>query len=215
MKGTTKLLAGSVLAAGMLAAAAVPAAAQGLGGLKWYGKALGGASWATSDDTTIEGAGLADPDIELEYDTGYLLGAAFGAYFTPNLSMELEYAYRSADLDLDEISGDVNSNSFMLNGIYWFSPMGANGAWQPFVGAGLGWANIDESTDEIGSFQRDNALAYQAIGGVAYNVTPAWTMTGEVRWYGTDSGRLDGDDGISFDTQYGSVDLLVGAIYRF
>ena len=37
------------------------------------------------------------PVPSFDYDTGYTLGVAVGAAFTPNISIEIEYAYRSAD----------------------------------------------------------------------------------------------------------------------
>ena len=67
----------------------------------------------------------------------------------------------------------------------------------------------------IGSFKRDNALAGQLIGGVGYEVSPAWTLLGEVRYFATDSGKLGGPDRLSWESQIGTVDLLVGAAYNF
>ena len=103
----------------------------------------------------------------------------------------------------------------MLNALYKFTPMGAAGAVQPYVGGGLGWANMESDIDDIGSFKRDNALAWQLIGGVGYAVNPNWTLLGEVRYFATDSGTLDGPGGLSWDSQVETIDVLVGAAYNF
>ena len=74
---------------------------------------------------------------------------------------------------------------------------------------------LDVATDDLGDFKRDNTLAYQLIGGVAYDVTPNWSLNGEVRWFSTDNGAADGDDGLDFDAEFQTFDLLVGATYSF
>ena len=179
----------------------------------WYLKGFGGFTFPQSDATTVT-APVGTAGGTIDYDTGYALGAAVGYSLTPNISAELEYAYRQADLKND-VSGDTNSNAVMLNGIYKFDPMGATGAWQPYVGAGLGWANIDVNTENFGSFSRNDAFAYQVIGGVSYAVTPQWDLLGEVRWFGTDNRTADGNNGAKFDVEYNTVDVLVGASYNF
>lgn len=219
----------TTLAAVALAATAGTAGAQGFGfGTgKWYVKGFGGATWPSGEDGDISGVpGTSAARGDADYDTGYTLGAAVGAYFTPNFAMELEYAYRNADADTEvtvtdnagntdseTFGGDAHSNAVMLNAIYNFGGLGANGAIMPYVGGGLGWANAEIDID--GTFERENALAYQLIGGVGYAVTPAWTLLGEVRWFATDSGNWDGPDGVSWDAKFETFDLLVGATYSF
>ena len=81
--------------------------------------------------------------------------------------------------------------------------------------AGLGWANIDVSTDDFGSFTRNDAFAYQVIGGVSYAVSPQLSLLGELRWFGTDNRRATGPNDTRFDVEYNTVDVLVGASYNF
>ena len=102
-------------------------------------------------------------------DTGYVLGAALGYDYTTNFALELEYAYRNAGTSGDS-EADASSNALMLNVLYKFNPMGANGQIQPYIGGGLGVANLDVHEDEVGSFKTDGDFAYQAIAGVAYHV---------------------------------------------
>ena len=98
----------------------------------------------------------------------------------------------------------------MVNALYRFAPMGPNAAWRPYLGGGVGWANLEVSSEWMGSFERDDALAYQVIGGAAYALTPEWSLTGEVRWFATDGGTLDGGRWLSLDTRFQTVDVLLG-----
>jgi opacity protein-like surface antigen len=103
----------------------------------------------------------------------------------------------------------------LANAIYKFTGLGATGQVQPYVGGGLGWANIDVATDDFGSFTRNDGFAYQLIGGVAYAVNPAVSLLGELRWFGTDKGKVEGDDGIHFDADFNTFDVLIGMTYSF
>jgi opacity protein-like surface antigen len=90
-----------------------------------------------------------------------------------------------------------------------------NEAWRPYVGAGVGTANLEIGVDG-GDYERDWVLAYQLIGGVAYDVTPNWSLNGEVRWFATEGGRYNisgSSDNAKADWE--TVDVLVGATYRF
>ncbi len=81
--------------------------------------------------------------------------------------------------------------------------------------AALGWANMESDIDDIGSFKRDNAFAWQVMGGVSYDINPSLALLGEVRYFATDSGTLDGPDDLSWEAQVETVDLLVGLTYKF
>lgn len=208
------------LAAGVLAIAAGGAAsAQGLGGGSFYVKGFGGATIPQDDsfalkDTLGTGAAVGSG---LDYDTGYVLGIAGGYDLTPNVALELEYAYRNSDADLKGISGSggsVESNAFMANALYKFDGIGPNGAFQPYVGAGLGAADMTFDPNHASSFDGDYNFAYQVMTGVAYNLTPNWSLTGEVRYFAiSDESRDNG--AAKFDSGYETFDALVGATYAF
>ena len=188
-----------------------------------YVKGFGGATWPSSFDATLkeDGERIARPS--LDHDTGYTLGAAVGAAFTPNISMEIEYAYRSADFtatDRDEndesarANGDTSANAFMFNALYVFDGMGATGAVQPYLGGGIGGANVEMSAGGQ-NFDADTLLAYQLIGGVGYELNPNVSLYAEGRWFQTKSGKFDGPGTESFDGEFETFDLLVGMRYVF
>jgi OOP family OmpA-OmpF porin len=74
-------------------------------------------------------------------------------------------------------SGVIPQLAFMLNGIYDFLP-GATVT--PFIGAGVGIA-IEDGTSQLSSTQ----FAYQAILGVAWNITPQVRLSLDTRYFGT------------------------------
>ncbi|MCB1370421.1 MAG: porin family protein [Rhodobacteraceae bacterium] len=212
MTGRSTFFAAAAIAA--LVAGAGAASAQGFGG-SFYLKGFGGATWPSGEENELQflGGGT-DIDVKLDYDTGYVLGVAVGYNYTPNIGVELEYGFRQADLK-GQVSGDTRSNAVMVNAIYRLDGMGADGAFQPYFGAGIGGANIDLQTEDNGSFDNYGLFAWQLIGGVGYRISPDWTLMGEARWYSVNSGSLDGADGFSLDSGFESFDLLLGAAYSF
>jgi opacity protein-like surface antigen len=213
-------LAATALAASLVLAAG-GAAAQGLAGAAWYVKGFGGATFPEDQDFTLRPRG-GGPGVDsgLDFDTGYVLGIAGGVDLTPNLAVELEYAYRNADVSLTGLGVDVDgrseSNAWMVNALYKMSPLGPTGQWQPYVGGGLGAADLNVEDLDLpgGDFDSDYNLAYQLIGGVAYNLNPNLSLTGEVRFFGINDQDIENDD-LTFKTTYHTIDLLVGVLYRF
>ena len=210
----------AALAIAALAGGAGMASAQALSLEDAYIKGFGGATWPQDLDTTLieEGEQIALPSFD--HDTGYTLGLAIGAAVTPNLSMELEYAYRKADFTVsdrdegDQSDGDTSAKALMVNALYVFDGMGPTGAVQPYLGAGIGAANVEKSAGGQ-DFEADRLLAYQLIGGVGYEVNPNMSLFAEGRWFQTESDKFEGPDGESFDGKFETFDLLVGMRFAF
>ncbi|MDP5308965.1 outer membrane beta-barrel protein [Paracoccus spongiarum] len=208
------------MAIAALAGSAVMASGQGFSLAEVYVKGFGGATWPSDYDATLteDGEQIALPSFG--HDTGYVLGAAIGAAVTPNLSVELEYAHRSADFivtDRDEgdrSTGDTATNAVLVNALYLFDGMGATGAVRPYLGAGIGAAKVGVSVGPQ-DFDSDTLLAYQLIGGVDYALNPKLSLYAEARWFKTESGSFDGPETESFEDKFESVDLLVGMRYAF
>jgi opacity protein-like surface antigen len=205
------LVAASVAALSIAgAASAQPATGQ------FYGKAFGGWTIPQNDDFDLDAGGGATAGSGLDYDTGYVLGLAGGYQFSPNVAFELEYAYRNADANLKDMdtSGALTSNAFMANAIYSFPGIGTNGAFRPYVGAGLGLADAKYDPDDLSSFEADYNFAYQVITGVAYDINPQWTLNGEVRFFGINDQDFESDD-LKFKSPFHTFDALIGATYHF
>jgi len=218
MQFSDGIAAWAALAATTLALSATGVSAQVFGNDNFYLKGFGGLTVPQDDDFQLnERGGDAFADTGLDYSNGYTLGIAGGYTMTPNLALELEYAYRNADASFKGTdSGDrkTESNAFMLNALYNMTPMGP---WQPYVGGGLGVADLNiEQIPGVdgGDFDSDYNFAYQLIGGVAYQLQSGWTLNGEVRYFGINDQDLENSE-LSFKSSYTTFDLLFGASYRF
>jgi outer membrane protein W len=146
VSGKGRLAPVAALALGLGAAGG--ASAQGLlDGGGFYLKGFGGLTVPQDDDFNVNERGTgASGDSGFDFDNGYVLGIAGGYMVTPNVAVELEYAYRNADAELKNTDGNsrkTESNAFMVNALYNFTPMGATGAWQPYAGGGLGAADLN------------------------------------------------------------------------
>lgn len=194
------------------------ASAQMFGGGNFYIKGFGGLTVPQDDDFELNERGTTDSaDTGLNYSNGYILGIAGGYSVTPNVAVELEYAYRNADASFKGTdSGDrtTESNAFMVNALYNFTP---HGPWQPYAGAGIGVADLN--IEEIpslggGDLDSDYNFAYQLIGGVGYQLPSGWVLNGEVRYFGINDQDIE-NDLLQAKTTYHTFDLLFGATYRF
>jgi opacity protein-like surface antigen len=120
---------------------------------------------------------------------------------------DIVYSYRGGykldDFDQfgDSFSGDVTSSSVMAN-LYWDIPITMSG-FSPFVGAGIGWAGNrmkDVSTADGGVFLLPDGevsnLAWQAMGGVSFTVSPQATVDVFYRYF--DGGKLQIEQGPVF-----------------
>ncbi|MEM8709744.1 MAG: outer membrane beta-barrel protein, partial [Planctomycetota bacterium] len=150
---------------------------------------------------------------------------AAGYDFDRNWSLELEYVYRSNDLDEASsgttvlgTDGDLASASFMLNGFYRFD---TDWAVDPYVGIGFGLAqevDIDlrgGSGNADGSYSTESPAA-QFMLGATREITDGIELFAEGRFFRAfdpELGRESGDanSGIRVETEYGHSALLFGA----
>jgi opacity protein-like surface antigen len=207
--------------AAALALGAGGASAQAFNTENLYLKGFGGATFADDESLELSGADASFFALRetISYDTGYLLGAALGYSMMPNLEVEVEYTYREADgtstfrgnsFDTVRTDGTTKVNAVMFNAFYRFDPIGAQGMLRPYLGGGLGGARVDFDGKET-----DTELAWQAMAGVDYAVTPQWSLYGEARYFSVASGPFFKSDFLFAEGGYDSIDLLVGAAYRF
>lgn len=210
----------AALAIAALAGSAGIASAQDFSLENSYFKGFGGATWPRDLDTTLfeDGEQIAAPSFD--HDTGYTLGIAVGAAVAPNIALELEYTYRKADFTVrdraegDQTDGDTSARAFMVNALYMFDSMGPTGSIQPYVGAGIGAANVEKSAGGQ-DFEGDGLLAYQLFGGVGYQVNPKMSLFAEGRWFQTESDRFEGPADENFEGRFKTIDLLVGVSFAF
>ncbi|MDY6943607.1 MAG: outer membrane beta-barrel protein [Pseudomonadota bacterium] len=159
----------------------------------YYVAAQGSAVWA-SDSTwdVIDTDSIArllaiptviDTDIKTDLNPGFGASAAFGARFNDRLRVEGELRYvrntidggRVLQVPLDYVggaAGDV-ALAFAMGNVYLDIPL-RDWSLKPYVGAGLGWSQVDAEL-AIGGFSAvdasDGVFAYQLMVGAAYPVS--------------------------------------------
>ncbi|MBX6372711.1 MAG: OmpA family protein [Acetobacteraceae bacterium] len=196
------LLTATIGAALPLAAATVPAQAQPVTGLYIAGGVGANLRQSTDVDTGIGTVGTAD------WQAGVAGVLSLGWGFGNGLRAEIEGGYRWNHLDkagiapglaapfsgaLVQYRGSQRTVSVMANVLYDFAFL--NSPVTPYVGAGVGWAWIDNhklraTSNVFGlrfeSDDWDNRFAYQAIAGLAFNLpVPGLAVTAEYRFMGT------------------------------
>jgi opacity protein-like surface antigen len=168
-----------------------------------------GAVWvndADIDDGFDEG--------EIEFDTGFGINAALGSSYENGLRAEVELAYQKSDMDKisadgygsASIDGDITAVALMVNAFYDFMP---NEKFSPFIGAGIGYANLDADIDDFGSAD-DNVFAYQASAGVGVALNQELKLDLQYRFFGTEDPDFDG-----LDAEYTTHNMMVGLRYSF
>ncbi|MFO1143637.1 MAG: porin family protein [Amaricoccus sp.] len=208
----TVAVAVAVAAAGVGGAAS----AQGLGS-PFYLKGFGGWTLPQNESFDVDFASTGDSEPSgFDYDAGYMLGLSVGYAISPNVAFELEYAYRGANADLKNLDtrGGVASNAFMANAVYRFDGMGPDAAFTPYLGAGLGAADLAFDPKKGQNLSGDYTFAYQLIAGIEYAFNPAWSLNGEVRYFGVNEQDLESSVA-DLKTSFNTVDALVGFTFHF
>lgn len=165
------------------------------------------------DDTSISSSTGA---INSDFDEGFGVGVAIGRWFDSRQHWrgEVELSYRENDIDRLGTAGgggEVNSLAYMVNGYYDFRP---NARVQPYVGAGVGIAEVEAENIAFGGARLDDddsVFAYQFIGGVGYQLTDTVDLFGELRYLATDDPEFNGGQELDHE----SANALAGLRYRF
>jgi outer membrane protein OmpA-like peptidoglycan-associated protein len=189
-----------LLVAALLGIAPVTAQAQDIIPFQgFYVGVGGGAAWA-----------LGTPPTGISTYTGWAIAGKAGYDFVgPRAELEVGYGQigTNANIPGTAIVGKVGSLNVMANVLYDFMPASAI---TPYVGAGLGIAFID-SNASLGSTQ----FAYQAMLGLAANVSNTMRIVVEGRYFGTTnpSVNVPGVGNVSYQNQ--NVLALLGLQFKF
>lgn len=127
----------------------------------------------------------------LEFDPGVYVGGTIGSDFGP-LRLEGEISYRGSDVDSITFEGDsfptpggdgsVGALAVMFNA---FLDLETGGPVTPYIGGGIGFANL--SIDDVPYYNDDDdgVFAYQLGGGLAFNIQRNMTVDIGYRFFGT------------------------------
>ncbi|MEO0399925.1 MAG: OmpA family protein [Pseudomonadota bacterium] len=220
----------TTLFAAVSAMAVAPAANADEG---WYGSLGAGYSYVQDDlDTEIVGAGI-NTDSDADYDNGYGVYFALGKHLGNGFRGELEYSYRDNDvrhIALDgqgglpniggaTYSGDLAAHFAMLNLLYDFS---VNDTFTPYIGGGIGYANIDSDfTNTAPAVRVDDAastIAAQGIAGLAvaladnlsFDLSYRYVVAGDTAHNGT-----VGATPVAVETSYHNHSIFGGLRFHF
>lgn len=185
-----------------------------------------GTAWVEDADYTDSGTypdGYSYDDRgEFSFDAGFAMTAAFGFADESGFRGEIEIGYRQNDIDeatgtyaeydptgnlayvedyVDTFGVDVMTSSLMFNGYYDFMP---SEAVSPFIGAGIGFANVESDLDYYGS-DDDGVFAYQFAAGVGLALNPNMKVDVQYRYFATEDPDIYG-----LEYEYVTHNVLVG-----
>jgi opacity protein-like surface antigen len=141
---------------------------------------------------------------EVSFDPGFGFIAAIGNGFD-GLRGEVEMAYRTNDLD--DFSGDVSSLAVMGNLL---ADIAVSETVRPFLGAGIGLANVESNSNILGGDDDDTVFAYQLIAGLGFPLTHVTTLDLQYRYFAT----ADPDFG-DFEAEYQTHNFFAGLRFDF
>lgn len=188
---------------------------------RWYVGARIGAAFA--DDTSFNTLGTV---VTNSYDTGYVFSGAIGYEFGTDspisARLEGELGYTAFDIDAHSVAGVGNfsgGNAFgettalygLVNGFLDYNL----GVITPFVGAGVGYANVDFSghgTTPTGIVMNNDSsgLAWQVSAGAAYALTENTKLDFGYRYQEFQNVDLTAVDGTTSSTNLSNHELYLG-----
>ena len=163
-------------------------------------------SYEINDEETSE-ARIAPPGPQaliinqaFDFEDDALFSGAIGYNFDNGFRVEAEVARR--ENDLDNTSTEVEAKSIMFNVFYDFN---RGGRFQPYVGVGAGYADVD-----LADAYDSSDFAWQAIAGVAAPIGDRLTVDLGYRYFNVDD--LSFENGV--DADYTQQAVTLGLRYR-
>ncbi|MEL6430241.1 MAG: outer membrane beta-barrel protein [Planctomycetota bacterium] len=213
-------------ASSLVSCRATGSAASAASGSGFYAKALLGAGVLEDAEANFEAPGGAITDGEGSFEAGALAGLALGYRPDDRWAVELEFTYRSNDVDeivesggaVSGTGGDFASTALMLNAFYEFD---TDWALDPYVGLGFGLATeVDLDVNggapaNDGSYSTESPAAQFMVGG-RRSLGDALDLFVEGRFFRAFDPDMGGEGSDArFESEYGHTSLLVGLGYRF
>lgn len=161
---------------------------------------------ASVNDSNIKGGSDSG---EMSFDNGFATTGAIGQTIGSAARVEIELGYRANNINkvsLDgpgtaTVKGDISTYSLLGNAFYDFA---TGSRFTPFIGAGIGLANIEADIDLAGR-EDDNVFAYQLAAGGSMAVGENLNIDLQYRYFGTADPNFNG-----LDAEYDSHNLMFG-----
>jgi len=197
-----------------LAALMAGTASQALAREGWYvrgdiGYSVNGQLETSTDIGDVDIARIQNPgpealviDESFDFDNDWMADIGAGYNYGNGFRLEGELAHRRNDFE--DVQTDIKADSLMLNGFYDFN---RDGAIQPYVGVGVGYAKVDISGDDD-----DSSWAWQAMAGLAMPISDNLILDAAYRFFRVED--LEFENG-SVDADYEHQAVTVGLRYQF
>jgi outer membrane protein OmpA-like peptidoglycan-associated protein/opacity protein-like surface antigen len=135
-----------------------------------------------------------------ETDDGWLGNFTIGHQWERGWRLELEGRY--SENDFEDMDGQVEAAALMLNSWYDFN---AHGRFHPYIGVGVGAAQLEADLIDGFNLDDDTVFAYQAGAGIAFDITDRLTADLGYRYFATDDPTYSGDfngQNLDVDSEY-------------
>ena len=162
-------------------------------GGEWFSRFYISAGGGLHLQNDVDGSTVSNASYSIEFDPGFVGQAALGTNLGQDFRVEAEAAYRTADYDQATAGGttvtptnDLKMATGMVNLLY---DVQLGSSFVPYVGAGLGLAQLSSSDTTIGGLlakgKDSTEAAYQAMVGVTYQYDQSWNLGLDARYIGT------------------------------
>ena len=157
------------------------------------------------------------------FDDDFAVGIAYGRRHNERLRSEFEFTYRSNEATADSspivapapLEGEIRVLSIMKNFI--IDIESTSRFVTPYVGIGIGYANVDTDFNRESGVILDNAgsFAWQPIGGVSLQLTEKTNFYVEYRYFATTDLEISQFGVAQENSTYSAHDLFVGMRLEF
>lgn len=157
------------------------------------------------------------------FDDDFAVGFAYGRRHNERLRSEFEFTYRSNEATADgspiatpaPLLGDIRVLSIMKNFIIDIETPSSFA--NPYVGIGIGYANVDTDFNRESGVIVDNAgsFAWQPIGGVSLQLTDKANVYVEYRYFSTTDLEISQFGVPQENSNYSAHNLFVGTRFEF
>lgn len=191
----------------------------------WSVRLITGVDFALSTDLDLKENGATSKG-DGEFDPGFVAGAAFGYDLQNDITLELEYTYRtsgSGDADESVFGQKAESQvaSVAIGTNFWYAPeKSLFGNLKPKIGLGIYWleeVSMDiEQNGQENSFD-DSGILYSVMAGLDWEFRESWILGTELRYY--NSSTLEAEDETNsnrkLEFDYKGFNALVSVAYQF
>lgn len=167
------------------------------------------AGWYVRGDLGGSTGGELDADSgAIDLDDGWVVGGAGGYAFGNGVRAEGELLYMSNDLD-SVSEGEATTLGAFANIAYEFN---SQNRIRPFVGAGVGFAQVDYDDGVVDD--DDIGFAYQAKAGVAYDINERMTAELAYRYLNVTDVEFGSGSASPIEGDYDNQTITVGLRYK-